>query len=180
VKGIDHAPVHRGLGIADAGVAIRHDRSVPCIDLRHHVRDTVGTAAGYELIDGAVREVLSSASNASGQPLQHYCSLPVFTSSNPHPDGAQMIESEGGPPYCYSGRGAAFNDLNGHEADESGTYLRGWRFVHVVYNGQYETTAAKRPATAGGWPLKYNRSSPIVWRPVSPYLKIGSPLTANY
>ena len=159
---------------------IRHDRTVPCLDRRHHFRDTVGTAAGQELVVGAILEVLGSASNASGRPLQHFCSLPVFTSSHPHPDGAQLIGSDAGPSYCYSGRGAAFNDINGTEADESGTYLQGWQFVHLVYTGQYETIAAKRPATAGGWPLKYNPATPIVWRPVSPYLKIGSPLAASY
>ena len=35
---------------------VRHDRSVPCIDLKHHFRDTVGTPFGCELGGGAVRE----------------------------------------------------------------------------------------------------------------------------
>lgn len=158
---------------------VRHDRTVPCIDLKHHFRDAVGAPFGCELGGGAIREVLGSAANASGQPLQHFCSLKVFTSSYPHPDGAELIGSDAGPTFCYSGRGAAFNDINGHEADESGVYLKGTRFVHVVFTGEYETIAAKRPATAGGWPMKVNPKTPIVWRPVSPYLKIGSPLTAT-
>ena len=157
---------------------VRPDRSVPCIDLRHHFRDTVGTPFGCELSGAAVREVLGSASNASGRPLQHYCSLPVFTSSHPHPDGAELDGSDAGPTYCYTGRGAAFNDINGHEADESGMYLKGTQYIHVVFTGEYETTAAKRPATKGGWPMKPNPNSPIVWRPVSS-MKIGSPLVAT-
>ena len=90
-----------------------------------------------------------------------------------------MVGSDAGPTFCYTGRGAAFNDINGHEADESGVYLQGTQYVHVVYTGQYQTLAAKRPATAGGWPMKVNPKSPIVWRPVAPSLQIGSPLTAT-
>jgi hypothetical protein len=158
---------------------IRHDRSVPCIDLRHHLRDIVGTPTGCELSVGAVREVLLSASNASGQPLQHYCSMDVLTSSHPHPDGAELVGSDAGPTFRYRGRGAAFNDINGHEADESGAYLKGTQFIHVIYTGEYETLASKRPASNGRWPAGPNPNSPIVWRPVSPYLRFGSPLVAS-
>jgi len=151
--------------------------SIPCIDLRG-VKDTVGAAAGCELIGGAVHEVLNSAANASGKPLQHFCSLPVWTSGNPHPDGAEQIGTDG-TLFCYSGRGAALNDMNGREADAAGNYLPSSRFPHVIYVGGYLTIAAKRPATAGGWPIKVQRNSPIVWRPVSPNLTIGSPLTGS-
>jgi hypothetical protein len=158
---------------------IRHDRSVPCIDLKHHLRDAVGTPTGCELSSAAVVEAMLSASNAFGQPLQHYCSMDVLTSSYPHPDGAELVGSDAGPTYCYRGRGAAFNDINGHEADETGTYLEGGQFVHVIFTGEYETLAAKRPASNGRYPPKPNPNSPIVWRPVSPYLKFGSPLVAS-
>jgi len=159
-------------------VATRIPRgSIPCIDLRH-VKDVVGTAEGCELSGGAIQEVLNSAANASGQPLQHFCSLPVWCNSHPHPDGAELIATDGSA-YCYSGRGAALNDINGREADASGNYLPGSRFVHVIYSGGYLTIGAKRPATAGGWPIKLKRDSPIVWRPLSPYLTVGSPLVAT-
>ena len=157
---------------------IGKDHSIFCID-PHHTFDVPGVPAGCELGGGAVLETLNSAANATGRLLQHFCPRQVCTSSHPHPDGAELAGSDAGPIFCYSGRGAGFNDLNGREADESGVYLKGSQFMHVLYVSGYETLAAKRPATSGGWPLKLNANSPVVWRPVSPYLEVGSPMMAS-
>jgi hypothetical protein len=148
--------------------------TVPCID----PRDNSGTPAGCELGGGAVQEVMLSPSNATGQLLRHHCRLQVCTTSHPHPDEADLVGSAAGPIFCYAGRGAALNDINGHEADERGIYLPGAQFVHVVWSSGFEIPAAKRPATRS-FPLALNPNSPIVWRPVQPRLKIGSELSAG-
>ena len=140
----------------------RHGRH--CLRLRTERRCGQGGAEfGVECVGPAAAALLS---------------LPVFTSSDPHPDGAELVGSDAGRTFCYTGRGAAFNDINGHEADETGMHPEGTKDIHVVYTGEDETTAAKRPATMGGWPMKPNPNSPIVWRPVSS-MKIGSPFVAT-
>jgi hypothetical protein len=102
----------------------------------------------------------------------------VCTSSNPHPDGAELVGSAAGPTFCYTGMGAALNDINGREADELGTYLIGNQFAHVVRSSGFEVPAAKRPATRT-LPPSVQAHTPIVWRPVNPHLLIGSPNIAG-
>ena len=153
---------------------ISDDLTVPCV----HPRFVPGVPEGCELGGGAVVETGLSASNATGQPIQHHCPLQVFTTSHPHPDGADLVGSDAGPIFSYVGRGAAFNDIHGHEADVRGLYLPGTRFVHVVWNSGYEVPGAKRPAAKVGWPPAVEPRSPIVWRAVHPRLKFGSELRA--
>lgn len=138
--------------------------TVPCVDPSG--RDTVGTAAGEELAVACSRETLNSPANHNQSPLVNYATLEVCTSSYPHPDGA-MFTRMLGTSFCYIGTGAALNDINGTERDQTGAYLPGALYCHVVYNGAYETTGAKRPATAAGYPVKLNINTPILWRPVA-------------
>jgi hypothetical protein len=153
---------------------IGDDLTVPCVDLRF----VPGVPEGCELGGGAVVETGLSASNATGQSLQHHCPFQVLTTSHPHPDGADLVGSAAGPIFSYVGRGAALNDINGHEADVRGLYLPGTQFVHVVWNSGFEVPGAKRPAAKAGWPPAVNPNSPIVWRAVHPRLKFGSELRA--
>lgn len=153
---------------------IGDDFTVPCV----HPRFVPGVPEGCELGGGAVVEAGQSAANATGQPLQHHCPLQVCTTSHPHPDEADLVGSAAGPIFCYIGRGAAFNDIHGHEVDARGLYIPGIRFVHVVWNSGFEVPGAKRPAARAGWPPAPNPNSPIVWRPVHPRLKFGSELRA--
>jgi hypothetical protein len=151
------------------------DLTVPCVPPGL----VPGVPIGCELGGGAVVETAGSASNATGLPLEHHCHLQVCTSSRPHPDEADLVGSAEGPVFCYVGRGAALNDVHGHEADARRLYLPGTRFVHVVWNSGFEVPGAKRPAARAGWPPALNPDSPIAWRPVHRYLKIGSELQAE-
>lgn len=149
--------------------SIGDDLSVPCLDPSL----VPGVPPGCELGGAAVLETGLSPFNATGQPLRHHCRLPVCTSSHPHPDGAELVGGSGGPPFCYSGPGAALNDINGREADERSVYLPGAAFVHVVWNSGLEVPAAKRPSVRG-WPKVVDPNSPIVWRAFASGVKIGS------
>jgi hypothetical protein len=139
----------------------------------------VSVAAGEELVACYIVETLGSAKNATGVQLQHFCTLPVWTGSSPHPDGAQQVDTGPGPTYAYIGRGAALNDINGREADRNGQYLKPTTpdscYTHVAWYNGYEVPAAKRPATYG-YPTKVSPTSQIVWRVVASMIQIGSPL----
>lgn len=139
-------------------------RTVPCIDPT--ARDTVGTAIGQDLVFACATETLNSATNATGLPLVNYATREVCTSSFPHPDGA-IFTRMNGESYCYIGAGAALNDRGGTERDVTGTYLPDPEYCHVMITGGYEVPAAKRPATGGGYPVKLNIKTPILWRPVA-------------
>jgi hypothetical protein len=154
---------------------ISDDLTVPCVDLGF----VPGVPAGCELAGAAVIETNQSAANATGQPLRHHCPLEVCTTTHPHPDQADLVGSAAGPIFCYSGRAAAFNDVNGREVDVRGIYLNGTQFVHVVWNSGFEVPGAKRPSVKGGWPPVANPNSPILWRPVHPRVKFGSELRAT-
>jgi hypothetical protein len=166
---------------------VSDDRTVPCVDPRD--LDQLGAFLGggppasCELSGyWSVLEPELSASNRTGRPLQHHCHLQVCTSSYPHPDGADLVGSAEGPVFCYSGRGAALNDRNGHEADERMLYIKGLP-VHVVWGTvggvTLEVIAAKRPG-ARHFPLPaiVRTDTPIVWRAFVPFVKIGSELSA--
>jgi hypothetical protein len=118
---------------------ISDELTVPCVDPRF----VPGIPDGCELAGAAVVETVLSASNATGQWLQHHCRLQVCSTSHPHPDEADLVGSSAGPIFCYVGRGAAFNDINGREADVRGIYLPGTRFAHVVWNSRFEVPGAK-------------------------------------
>lgn len=151
---------------------VGEDDTVPCVEPT--AKDSPGTAAGTELAGACVRETMLSPSNFNtAYPLVNFATREVCTSSNPHPDGAPFTRMNG-ESYCYAGTGAALNDINGAERDETGAYLPDWMRCHVIYNGQYEVPGAKRPATSGGWPARVNINSPILWRPVATSVAIAN------
>ena len=60
------------------------------------------TLAGTELPGACVSESLNSSTNASGQLLKNYATIPVCTTSNPLPDGAQLHSSDPAAGiYCF-------------------------------------------------------------------------------
>ena len=152
------------------------DGAVPCLAPTGH--DAVGTPAGDEIAGACAIETLLSPSNSTwGQPLINYATTEVCATSNPHPDGAQLTRwytnSAGTGIYCYTGPGAALNDINGTERDQYGYYYRSSDRCHVVWSNGYEVPAAKRPST-GGYPARVNPVSPIVWRTVDNRLRIAN------
>jgi hypothetical protein len=131
-------------------------------------RDSAGTATGRLLYGQFYVETFLSATNASGRRLENYATREVCTSSYPHPDGAALTRSPALGVYCYRGRGAALNDVNGTERNELGVYYPGGWAQHVAWSGGYEVYAAKRPATQSfPAPGIVRADTLIVWRPVS-------------
>ncbi len=156
-------------GIEDDGV-------VPALDPKT-LGDAAGTPTGCELGGAIVIETFGSATNAVGR-LQHVCTLPVPTSTHPHPDGATLVGPAMGPVFTYTGRGAALNDIHGGEVGEHGRYLP--LPAHVALSGGFEVVAAKRPAVRHfPAPTRVVPESPLAWRPVVPQLKIGSPTAGS-
>ena len=98
-----------------------------------------------------------------------------------HPDDARFVRSypwSGTGPddvFCYTGRGAALNDLNGHERDENAQYYNDTTHCHLLQSSGYEVPGAKRPATRSlPAPGSVNVRSPIQWRPVSSNFNIAN------
>jgi hypothetical protein len=130
-------------------------------------RDAAGTASGTELAGWCYYETFLSSKNASGLRLDNYATRLVGTSSYPHPDGVIPV-SAGGGIYYYTGRGAALNDINGTERDQSNIYLSGNSHCHVALSGGYEVFAAKRPSVRSyPAPGSVDTSTAILWRPVT-------------
>jgi len=151
---------------------IEDDGVVPAID-PNTLGDAAGTPLGCELGGLIIIETFGSATNAGG-PLQHVCTLPVQTSTHPHPDGATLVGSTKGPVFTYIGRGAALNDLHGGEVGVNGRYLP--LPGHVAISSGFEVIAAKRPAVRHfPAPTQVIPESPLLWRTVVPQLRIGSP-----
>ena len=147
-------------------------RTVPCVEATS--RDSVGAATGQELAFSCTIQTLNSPTNFGGLPLMNYATREVCTSSFPHPDGA-LFSRMNGESYCYIGQGAGLNDVNGTERDQAGVYLLGPENCHVLHTGGYEVPGAKRPATAGGYPVKLNIKTPILWRPVTTSVVVANP-----
>jgi hypothetical protein len=148
--------------------ALVTNNTVPCIE-HAASRDVAGTSGSTELVPGCVTETIGSSSNASGRPLRNYATIPVCTSSHPHPDGATLQSAnKAAGTYCYIGEGAGLNDRNGWERDQRGNYLVGGGYCHVGWSGGVEVFVAKRPATiAYPPPGRIDPKSPIQWRPVT-------------
>lgn len=113
--------------------------------------------------------------------LVNYSDLEVCTSSNPHPDRALLVRSFPQPgsvendTFCYTGNGAALNDINGEERDPNGIYYGGENYCHMLWSNSYEVPAAKRPATRSfPAPGSVRTNTPILWRPVNPNLNIAN------
>lgn len=150
--------------------AVGSDNTVPCVDPA--ARDTAGTSVSTELAAACVVETLNVATNATGLQVDNYATLKVCTSSNPHPDNAELIK---GTTYCYIGRGAALNDINGSERDEYGNYYPDENHCHVAWISGVEAPAAKRPATKSfPAPGVVNTASPILWRAVANSISIAN------
>jgi len=85
------------------------DGAVPCVGASTgaRTRDVAGTLQSTELFGACVVETPNSSTNVSGQPLKNYATIPICTTSNPHPDGAQLHSSDPAAGiYCYIGEGA--------------------------------------------------------------------------
>ena len=186
----------------DYVIATRVSDANPASCLEMPSMDTQGrTAPGIELVEFCdVQEVLQpyNALVASDDPrfgdfyrLRNFVpdGYEVCTANNPegnhpHPEGAELVRSyarsgiPGAPPdtFCYTGFGAALNDINGNERDASGYYITDLNACHRLYSGGYEVPAAKRPATRSlPAPGAVNTSSLILWRPVNPNVNIATP-----
>jgi len=123
--------------------------------------DVAGIPAGSKLGEPGIREEPNSAANAGGFRLLHFTRAVVCSSDNPHPDGALPIS--GGPPWCYTGEGVAFNNRDGAQFNQDG--WRVYRFYHVIWYSGYEVLAAKRPSVKHyPLPAYYWPKSPIRWR----------------
>jgi hypothetical protein len=147
---------------------VNEDGSVPCIDPA--VDDFSGVPYGTELAGEAIIEASNSALNASGLPLRNFATLTVCCSSNPHPDGAELVAVPSPGVFCYKGRGAGLNNRHGWERAENGMYLFP---PHAVWNSGFEVPAAKRPNTRS-YPPSVNINTPIVWRVVDPNVSIAN------
>ena len=163
--------------------------------------DTAGWVAdGIELISDCMLEEAGFAFNtpivsyAGGffnfdpKYLINYTTREVCSSNDPavrpHPDLAEFVRTivgrDGNTAYCYTGPGAALNDINGVERDAFGYYLHEQRYCHMIVSGGYEAPGAKRPATRSlPAPGSVNTSTPIVWRPVNPNLNIANDLAPD-
>jgi len=96
-------------------------------------------------------ETLLSSSNAAGVPLRNFARTRVCTSSDPHPDGAELIDYAATRGVLLHRTWPGMNDINGVEQDEHGNYITGKEASHVVLSGGFQVPAAKRPST-GGFP----------------------------
>jgi hypothetical protein len=156
-------------------VAARVNRDGTVPGLEPAGQDSAGTATGMELAWYGVVETLLSSRNASGRPLVNYATKEVCSSSYPHPDGVTPTRSPSPGIYCYTGTGAALNDINGWERGPDGRHLSGWDRLHIAWVGGYEIAAAKRPAVAS-WPApgRVVTTSLIVWRSVAPTVTVAN------
>lgn len=125
--------------------------------------DLPSAPVGTILAGASIREDWNSASNAGGFRLLHFARDVICSRDNPHPDGARPIS--GGPPWCYTGEGAGFNNLYGRQFDRYGQRI--YVFDHVLWGrGGYEVLGAKRPNTKSyPVPVQWATGTPIRWRP---------------
>ena len=175
-------------------IATKVSDAAPAACLEMPSMDTAGRLAnGEELDDRCVVENATVpwnqfllGSNDEYRFLQNYVpdGYEVCTSDRESPDGAELVRSyaQSGNPddapdtFCYTGSGAALNDINGHERDAVGYYLTGPNSCHKIFSSGYEVPGAKRPATRSlPAPGVVNTRSRILWRPVNPNVFIATP-----
>lgn len=181
-----------GLRDGDYIVAAKVSDASPAPCVESVGRDTAGwVSQGMELGFSrrcTVEDVLQpwNATSRNGFfPLVNVADLEVCTSTQVHPDGALLVrsysQSGSGPDdtFCYTGEGAALNDINGIERDRFGQYYGEENYCHFIQNGGYEVPGAKRPATRSlPAPGSINTRSPIAWRPVSPNFSVANGASA--
>ena len=174
------ARVASGTSLLPAGaiLSVPATATVACIGASG--RDAAGTMTGTSLLFSCTLETLNAETNGNCQPLRNVSTIPVCTSSNPHPDGAEMLSADPqANVYCYRGAGAGLNDINGQERDERGVYLTGdgqYNPCHFVVSGGVGVPAAKRPATRSlPFPGSVRVDTPLRWRVYSPYVTVANP-----
>ena len=144
-------------------------RKVACTPPQSY--DAAGTAAGTELAGVCIYETFNVPSNAAGTTMDNYATRKVCSKVPATTDTAGSATYVGTDAYgnqCYTGDGAALNDVNGTERNSSNVYLSGSSRCHVALSGGYEVFAAKRPSTKS-WPAPgvVDPSSSTWWRTVS-------------
>jgi hypothetical protein len=170
------------LSVSAGTAAVREIPIVPC--LGRSGRDMAATPAGTELNHDCYIETLNAEDNADCHPLRNVATIPVCTSSNPHPDDAQLISADAAANvYCYKGLGAGLNDVNGTDRGEDGLYYTGNEFgsenrfypCHVVVSGGVEVIAAKRPSTKTFPRPQVLENTRLRWLPMVPGVSIANP-----
>jgi streptogramin lyase len=183
--------------IVAASTASGH--TIPCQKptTKAKAADTAGrVSSGSELATTCIVEEQlqgwNSLSAYGWTPLVNWANFEICSSNRPygvlHPDGVTPTRLlPGNTGACYTGAGAALNDINGTERDRAGNYLSGPTYCHYIVVGGLEVPAAKRPATR--YPKtktpdgkthydftrrEINPATPIVWRPVDPNLNLAN------
>jgi Tol biopolymer transport system component len=153
------------------------DNNVACV--ARSGRDAAGSLFAVrdaDLAETCMVEWPGGSWNFGGLPLQNYATRFVGTSSIPHPDGVTptAVDPTRGVAW-YTGLGAALNDTAGMERDPTGFYYGMDWSCHLVTVGGMQVPAAKRPATRSfPPPAVVDPRSPILWRPVNPYVDIAN------
>jgi hypothetical protein len=193
-------PIAKGKGRVGRyviAVPVGEKKVSPCADVpkddRAARRDATGVSTSYALSPSCIDETMLAPWDASGMQMDNYATQTVCTSSLPpssafgpsatattpasNVDTDLLSASYQGSPepgvYCYSGEGAALNDVNGTERDIYKRYFSGRYRCHLVIANGYETYGAKRPATTG-YPLRVDPHTPVVWRPVATTVRIAN------
>jgi hypothetical protein len=132
--------------------------------------DSTGLASSTTLSGGCMAELVLTARNASGFPLENFTDLEVCSTDQVHPDAHAggpddtrcfLNQQSGQVNCCWKGEGAALNDRGGRERDRNGRYLPETHHCHLfMASPSIALFGAKRPPSTG--------AGPILWRPVSP------------
>lgn len=146
-------------------------------------KDTAGwVSEGVDLAPACVVEEMNQAWNALSAygftPLLNVADTEVTTYNDPattrHPDEALYLGYKY-PSWLYTSAGAALNDLNGMERDETTNYRPGEGYCHMIINGGYEVPGAKRPATKSlPAPGVVNGKTLVTWKPVNANVLIAN------
>ena len=158
------------------------DGPSPCLESTG--MDTMGRVSpGEELAATCVVEDLGQDYNAMSAVVSGFFGLVNWTdavvcSSTFHLFTYALYVGDGGHGpgvHCYTGTGAALNDINGMERDQYTNYYTGEGYCHYIENAGFEVPGAKRPATRSlPAPGVVKVNTPIVWRPVVPHIDIAN------
>ena len=149
--------------------------TMPCVATSGNDAAASPPPGGSDLAATCMVQELGAEYNFGGLTLQNVATLPVGTTSIPHPDGAPLIGFDPATGIAwYTGIGAAVNDTNG-ERDADGVYFGFEWSCHLVGDGGTFVPAAKRPSTRSyPAPGQVNYQSRIRWLPVNPYVTIAN------
>lgn len=146
-------------------------------------KDTAGwVAEGVDLAPSCVVEEINQEWNA----LSAYGYAPVSNvadsevplandpAATPHPDNALYVTYKY-PSHRYTSAGAALNDLNGMERDETTIYKAGEGYCHMIISSGYEVPGSKRPSTRSlPAPGIIREGTMITWKPVNSNVVIAN------